>query len=114
LLRSYDRDHRGEGLGGGIEAGISEDRGGSGGRVGQRTLRVVASGLMLDWGVDESGELGNGTIAPYSDLPVAASGIQNAIAVSPGDSFVSGSRADAEAAEDQRRNCEILSNSGLP
>jgi len=48
------------------------------------TVTPPPGGLVLDWGVDESGELGNGTIASYSDFPVAVSGSQNAIAVAAG------------------------------
>ncbi len=82
------------GVAAGVKPGTVKITAALAGASGSAMLRVAASGLVLTWGPDESGELGNGTIAPYSDSPVAVSGIQNAVAVALGGRFSLAAMAD--------------------
>jgi alpha-tubulin suppressor-like RCC1 family protein len=84
-----------------------------GGASASATLRVLASGLVLTWGPDQYGQLGNGAIPPYSDLPVAVSSIQNAIAVAPGGLFSLAVIADGTVKSWGFNNFGQLGNGGV-
>ncbi len=47
---------------------------------------VLATGGVDCWGANGFGQLGNGTVSSYSDVPVAVSGITNAVSVINGNS----------------------------
>lgn len=52
---------------------------------GFHSLALLASGTVMSWGDDEVGELGNGSIEPFSAAPVPVRGLTAATAVAASD-----------------------------
>jgi alpha-tubulin suppressor-like RCC1 family protein len=50
-------------------------------------LALLASGTAMAWGTNNQGQLGTGTVAPLSDVPVPVSGLSSIAAVSAGNQF---------------------------
>jgi IPT/TIG domain/Regulator of chromosome condensation (RCC1) repeat len=55
---------------------------------GGSSAALLASGAVMTWGNDHSGQLGNGTSGTVSDVPVQVSGLAKAAAVSVGTSHM--------------------------
>jgi alpha-tubulin suppressor-like RCC1 family protein len=58
------------------------------------SLAVVGDGVVLAWGSNSSGQLGNGTVTTLSGTPVVVSGLSGAVAVAAGANFSMALRSD--------------------
>ena len=54
---------------------------------GEHSLALLENGTVMAWGNDENGQLGNGTLKPSSDVPVAVKGLTGVTAISAGGEF---------------------------
>jgi alpha-tubulin suppressor-like RCC1 family protein len=99
------------GLAAGVKPGSVKITAALAGDSASAMLRVAASGLVLTWGSNLDGELGNGTTTT-SDIPVTVNGIQNAIAVAPGSEFNLAVLADGAVKSWGANNFGQLGNGG--